>query len=144
MCEPPRIDVNELGDPVTWLAELARIGPHDHRHLRALLVAGRQIERAGQRDAVLAFVGDVLPQDVADLWLRIFECRDGTLGVGTGVADEEIRRVLLGFVASHELRHRIVERCDERFERFRRRPEDALGFQRLDVQLVEERTIAFG
>jgi len=39
---------------------------------------------------VLAFVGDVLPQDVADLRLRILEGRDGTLASEPASPDEEV------------------------------------------------------
>ncbi len=109
------------------VAELARIGPHDHRHARSLLVARRQVQRARQRDAVVALVGDVLAEDVAHLRLRILELRDRALGVGAGVARVVVRRVLLRLVARHELRHLVVQRRDERLERFGRRAEDPLA-----------------
>ena len=48
------------------VAELARVGPHDHRQLRSLAVSGRQIQRPRERDAVVALIGDVLAQDAAD------------------------------------------------------------------------------
>ena len=67
------------------VAELARIGPHDHRKALALLVAGRQIQRRRQRHAVFALIGDVLMLDAAKLRLRIFERRDRAAGVAADV-----------------------------------------------------------
>ena len=36
------------------VGELARVGPHQQRQPLALLIAGRQVQRAGQLHAVLA------------------------------------------------------------------------------------------
>ena len=71
-------------------------------------------------------------------------CVTGRFALRPGVANVVVRRFLLRFVSRQELRHLVVQRRDERLERFRRRLEDALALQRLEIQAIEERTIAFG
>ena len=125
------------------VAELARIRPHDDGQLVALLVAGRRVQRRRQRDAVLPLVRDELMLDAAELRLRIRERRHRLLRRRVAVARVVVRRLGRRFIAREEPVHVVVERRHDRLVRVRRRAEQPLGLQRLQIQPIEERTIAF-
>ena len=141
--------VKRLSEPVTWPASrgvdvLAGIGPHEHGDAVAVLVAGGQVEGAGELHAVGALVGDELLGDAGELRRGIREGRERLHGVGGEVADEVVGRLGARLAPGEHEAAVVRQRGQGDLVGVAGAAEEALGLEGGEVEPVEERAVAVG
>src|SRR6185503_1142137 len=125
------------------IVKLERIGPDDGRQPRALFVIRRQVKRERTLHAVGALVRHQLFLDTTQLRRRIRKLRERPSGITTA-SDEVIRRFGRRLSPRDELLRIVAQQRNNRFIAVSFAAEESLRFERLQVETVEERTIAVG